>query len=379
MDGIVRPLPLTSFAPVLGGRPLSVPEPEVSWCDGENRWHEGLAQGNGKGPSVGPDAWLRLIRYRGGDKGPVLLAPGFGMSATAYVSDTTEQNITEFLCENSYDVWLFDYRAGIELPSARTDFTFDDVATQDWPCAVARVRDVSGADSVQVIGHCMGSMGFQMAMLAGLEGVRSGVCSQAMAYVAPAPLVRLKNTLNVGSILAALGVRLLAPETRTLGGRALDVVLHAVPMASEERCGEPLCRWINAIYGCTHRHAQLNEATHKALNVMFGVGNVRALRHVAHIMQSGRVVDHRGRNVYMRHPRRMAVPLLLLQGTHNYIFRPKGSARTLRWLSASNGPDLYERFVVDGYAHLDSFIGRNAHVDVFPRVVEHLDRYVRAS
>lgn len=379
MDGIVRPLPLTSFAPVLGDRPLGLPDPEVSWCDGANRWHNGLLDRNGQGPSVGPDAWLRLIRYRGGDKGPVLLAPGFGMSATAYVSDTTEKNITEFLCENSYDVWLFDYRAGIELPSARTDFTFDDVATEDWPCAVARVREVSGAESVQVIGHCMGSMGFQMAMLAGLEGVRSAVCSQSMAYVVPAPLVRLKNIFNVGSILAALGIRLLAPETHTLAGRALDLVLRAVPMASEERCEQPLCRWINAIYGLTHRHAQLNEATHKALEVMFGVGNLRALRHVARIMQNGRLVDHRGRNVYMRHPQRMAVPMLLLQGTHNYIFRPKGSERTLRWLSASNGPHLYQRLEIDGYAHLDSFIGQNAHVDVFPQVMEHLDRYVPAS
>ena len=66
-----------------------------------------------------------------------------------------------------------------------------------------------------------------------------------------------------------------------------------------------------------------------------------------------------------------------MQGEKNYIFRPAGSMRTLRWLQTANEPSLYERVVLPGYAHLDALIGRNAARDVFPTLTGHLDRFNR--
>ena len=71
------------------------------------------------------------MRYEGGRRGPVLLAAGFGMSATSFLLDTVETNLAEHLVEAGYDVWLFDYRATIDLPSSHTAFTLDDIATDD--------------------------------------------------------------------------------------------------------------------------------------------------------------------------------------------------------------------------------------------------------
>ena len=110
-------------------------------------------------------AWLRLRRYHGGSKGPVLLAPGFGMSTDAFVTDTIDENLTEYLMANGYDVWLFDYRASPHLRSSYGTFTIDDVAREDWPIAVAEVCRVTKSPDVQVFAHCVGSMSFQMAML----------------------------------------------------------------------------------------------------------------------------------------------------------------------------------------------------------------------
>src|SRR5690606_20725259 len=114
-------------------------------------------------------------------KGPVVLAPGFGTSVHAFLIDTVDTNLPEALFASGYDVWLFDYRASPDLPSARTQFSLDEVATQDYPAAIARVREVTGAHDVQVMAHCVGSMTFLMAMLAGLQGVRSAV-SSALAF-----------------------------------------------------------------------------------------------------------------------------------------------------------------------------------------------------
>ena len=360
-----RPIPLSGA----GRRRLRLPTPEPRWCDAAGGWHEGN--------EPGPDARLRLVRYEGGRRGPVLLAAGFGMSATSFLLDTIDTNLTEHLVEAGYDVWLFDYRASIDLPSAHTAFTLDDIAVDDWPTAVAEVRRVTGAASVQAVGHCVGSVSLMMALAAGMASdVRSAVCMQFMLHTSTSALNQVKAAAKVDRVLARIGLDKVAPFTGIdVPNTALDLLLRGVPMPRAERCGKALCRWVNAIYGCTHAHTQLNDATHDALDDLFGVGNLPALGHMGTIMQRRLAVDSHGDDVYTRHPERMRLPILLMQGEKNYIFRPPGSMRTLRWLQTANEPSLYERAVLPGYAHLDALIGRNAATEVFPLISGHLDRF----
>jgi cholesterol oxidase len=366
----MRRIPLTGA----GRRPLRLPQPEPRWCDGAGRWHEGDWD-----PGADPDGsgWLRLVRYEGGRRGPVLLAAGFGMSATSFLVDTVPVNLAEHLVEGGYDVWLFDYRASTDLPSATTAFTLDDVARRDWPEAVAEVRRVTGAASVQALGHCVGSATLLMALAAGLEDVRSAVCMQFPLHPVTSHLNTAKAALKVDRLLARVGLRTVRPQVGlSVPGSLLDLGLRAAPMPRAERCGKPLCRWINAIYGCTHAHDQLNDATHDELDDMFGVGNLAALGHLGTIMNRRLVVDADGTEAYTRHPERIRIPVLLVQGERNQIFRPAGSMRTLRWLhAASRDPTLHQRVVLPGYAHLDALIGRDAGRDVFPALTAHLGRY----
>jgi cholesterol oxidase len=359
-----RRLPLTGG----GGRVLDVPVPEPRWCDGRGHWHEGNA--------VGDDAWLRLTRYEGGRRGPVLLAPGFGMSATSFLGDTVRQNLVEHLTGKGYDVWLFDYRASIDLPSAYTPFSVDDIAREDWPAAVAEVLRVTGAGSVQVVGHCAGSLSGMMALGAGLTGVRSAVFMQFTLHPVVSSFNKFKAVVGLGDKLRMLGYEGVSP---LVGGSVrntlVDMGLRALPLPRGERCGSAVCRWINAIYGCTHAHAQLDEATHDQLADMFGVGHLTPLAHFSTIARRGLAVDAEGNDVYMAHPDRFRLPILLVSGAENRIFRPEGTLRTLRWLRAHNEPDLYDRVVIPGYAHLDAVIGRDAAEDVFPHVSAHLDRF----
>jgi cholesterol oxidase len=357
----------------MGRRRLRLPAPEPRWCGADGRWHEGGADG-----SVGDDAWLRLVRYEGGRRGPVLLASGFGMSATSFLLDTVGTNLAEHLVERGYDVWLFDYRAGIDLPSSRGAFTLDDIARTDWPTAVAEVRRVTGAGSVQALGHCVGSVSLMMALGAGMTDVRSAVCMQFTLHPDTSYLNQLKAAVKVDRLMGRIGLRRVAPLTgRDLPDTALDLLLRAVPMPRAERCGKALCRWINAIYGCTHAHDQLDDATHDQLDDMFGVGDLAALGHMGTMLHRRLAVDTAGDEAYTAHPERLRLPLLLVQGERNYIFRPAGSMRTLRWLQTVNEPSLYERAVLPGYAHLDALIGRDAAVDVYPVLSDHLDRFNR--
>jgi cholesterol oxidase len=337
------------------------------WCDSQRQWHAD--------DRLGDDAFLRLTRYRAGDKGPLMLATGFGMSSHSFLASTIEQNLTEFLAERGYDIWLFDYRAGIDLPSARTEFTIDDIAQVDWPAAVSQVLELTGRENLQAFGHCVGSGSLQMAMLNGLRGVRAAVCAQFPMHPSTSVFNQVKSGLHTAGIFSRLGVKGMAPDIRpTLPDELLDITLRTLPMPAEERCGQAVCRWINAIYGCTHRHAQLNDATHRALNEMFGFGNIDSLQHLSLMMRKGLAVTHTGGTDYFDHPERLAATsLLLLQGSQNYIFHPIGSLKTLQWLQEHNPGGDYQREVLQGYAHLDAIVGTRAAADVYPRITNFLD------
>jgi cholesterol oxidase len=349
-----------------------VPTGEVRWLDGTGAWNEGR--------EIGPDAWLRLTRYEGGEKGPLVLASGFGMSAFSFATDAVQTNLVEHVVRRGYDVWLFDYRDGIDLPSAPQPSTIDDIALRDWPTAVAEVLRVTGKDSVQALGHCVGSVSLLMAMLAGTEPmdrVRTAVCAQFMLFIETSWFNRLKARLHVGQLLESLGLRLVRPN---VAGRwpdvVMDLALRALPMPRGERCGIALCRWVNAIYGCTHAHDPLNQGVHQRLPALFGVANLEALQQLALMVQHGKVVDHEGRDVYLpNHLRLVDTRILFLQGERNYIFLPEGSRRTLRFLRKRNGPDRYRREILRGYAHLDAMIGRDADRDVFPKISAFLDQH----
>jgi cholesterol oxidase len=206
-----------------------------------------------------------------------------------------------------------------------------------------------------------------------MQGVRAAVCSQVTTHPKMTLFHRLKTKIRTGTVLQGLGVRTIQPDlTPNLPDKLLDLILRIVPTKREEHCNSAVCRWIFAFYGPTHRHAQLNQATHEDLGRLFGVADIDALNHISRIVRKGRAVDAEGHDAYLPHAQQLALPILFLAGAHNRIFLPETSARTLEWLSAANGPQWYRRIVLDDYAHLDGFIGRDAAAQVYPVMADYL-------
>ena len=150
-------------APPRKVRPLRVSTQEIYWVETADHVH------------------IRLTRYQGGSKGPVILAHGLGVSSKIFSMDTIETNALEFLFERGYDVWLLDFRASVDLPTAKTQFSADDIAKYDFPAAVDKVLELTGADDVQFLVHCFGATAWTIALLGGFldpAKVRSTVVSQ---------------------------------------------------------------------------------------------------------------------------------------------------------------------------------------------------------
>lgn len=329
-------------------------------------------------------AHVRLTRYQGGSEGPVIVAPGFGVTADSYAASTVEENLVERLTKDGYDVWLLDYRAspllvGDDNPRS-AEFSVDDIADYDWPDTVAYVRDQTGAASVQAVVHCVASMSFLMAMTQGLQGVRSAVCSQLTLHAPTNFASRAKAALRAADIFQHVGLRVLntnAPPTPL--NRALDIILHLNPVLKGQRCHNPVCRRIFAIFGPSYRHEQLNEATHRHIHAWFGATSDIALKQLATIVRKGVAVDAAGGDRYLPRLDRVDLPILFLAGEENQEFFPTASALTMRQLREVNRPDLYTRVVLPDYGHMDCFIGRSAATDVFPVIMEHLATFPLAT
>ncbi|WP_437602904.1 hypothetical protein [Sorangium sp. So ce590] len=55
-------------------------------------------------------------------------------------------------------------------------------------------------------------------------------------------------------------------------------------------------------------------------------------------------------------------------------FLPASTEKTGEALSARNGAGLYSRNVIPAYGYIDCIFGKTAATDVYPFMVEHLDR-----
>lgn len=352
-------MPLGSFASDRQGRSLRLCSPvEIPFTTGDG-------------------VRLLLTRYQGGSKGPVILSHAFGTSSLLFSVDTIDTNLAEFLYANGYDVWLLDWRCSPRLPSAGSKYTIDDVATEDYPAAVNKVREVSGAESTQVVAHCVGSMAFLMAQLAGLQGVRSAVCSVLTTHPVSPVLNQIKAATNLASLLRRVGVETM--DTEPGGSRAdwrqrtLEKVAQIYPM--EEHCDNPVCRRVVFIYGESYKHSQLNETTHDAIGRFFGISSLTALKQLGNIVREGHVVDKKGKNSYLPHLDRLAIPIAFIHGADNRIFFPKGSEITYDLLRDANGDKLYTRHVIPEYAHMDLFVGKDTARDVYPTILQELEMH----
>ena len=324
---------------------------------------------------------LRLVRYTGGKKGPLLFTHGLGVSSLIFSIDTIDTNLLEFMVAAGYDCWLLDYRASIDLPYARDTWTADDAAREDYQPAVNLIRQVTGAKSVQVMAHCFGATTFTMAMLGGwLTGVRSAVISQISTdVIVPYYPQRLLAQLRAPSLFSAVGidhVNARAGVSDGAAGRMADGLIRVlVPFRREERSRNATSNRITALYGQLYETAQLNNLTFEAaLPEMFGEANIAAFKQLARIARGGTIVDADGGDIYMPHLDRMAIPITFIHGELNRCFLPESTARTVAKLSERNGAALYNRHVIPGYGHIDCIFGKTAATDVYPLILAHLER-----
>jgi len=325
------------------------------------------------------DGELRLSRYRGGDRGPVLLVHGLGVSSRMFSLDTIETNMLETLWASGFDVWLLDWRASIELPISRQQWNLD-AAAADYPFVIDKVRAVTDADQIDAVVHCVGSISFFLALLRGMHGIRSVVSSQVALDTVTATAGSWKSGLYAPEVLDALGIDSLTAYVDADAGwqaRLFDTALRFQPIPRDERCDSLTCRRGTFMYGLLWEHDQLNKATHDTLHEWMGIGNMEVFEHLGLMSRREHVVAADGDAGDLNHLDRLAMPITFLHGAENVVFIPKGTERTVQRLRDANPGVAYARHEIPGYGHLDPMMGAYAARDVYPLVLRHLEMVER--
>ncbi|MDB5461048.1 MAG: hypothetical protein JWO72_2789, partial [Caulobacteraceae bacterium] len=261
----------TSLAPE---RPLRLPAPEVH----QVRTDDGVT--------------LRLVRYLGGMAGPVVFAPGNGITNEVVLLSSIECNLTEYLVERGHDVWLLDWRASPEVDCP--GYSLDDAARYDWPAALKYVAGRTGVEAVDCVAFCAGGMTLLMSLAQGRLGglVRSAVCLQSSLFFTVPWLARLKGAVRLADIVKALGWRTYRQTARGASWpyRLLDAVLKLHPSPREERCSSPSCRRMMFGYGPYMRHAQVNAETHDRLPNLLGAASSRSFSELGRACRRGELM-----------------------------------------------------------------------------------------
>jgi cholesterol oxidase len=128
------------------------------------------------------------------------------------------------------------------------------------------------------------------------------------------------------------------------------------------------------MYASLYRHDTLNETLHDNLHELFGESNIQTFEHLALILRKGHLVDFKGQDVYMPHFDRLTMPICFISGEDNQCYLPESTLRTYERVCKIHGPERYSRHVVPGYGHIDCMFGKNAVVDVYPIILQHLEK-----
>ena len=243
--------------------------------------------------------------------------------------------------------------------------------------------DETGAPSLQAVVHCYGSNTFVMSMLAGWtdrKRVRSVVCSQVATHLKTGFLARIEGGTPPARHARRARRRIadrVRRRARGLANRLLDDLLRLEYVPPGQHCHSKVCHRVTFIYGLLYQHEKLDVRLHDNLHELFGVANIASLEQLAAMVRKGHVVDAGGNDVYIEpetNLTRLNLPMRFISGSKNHCYRPESTERTLELLARANGPDLYDRVVIDGYGHLDSIFGAHAVADVYPKILEHLDK-----
>lgn len=325
---------------------------------------------------VTPDGWrLAVVRYhpeRPAHRHPVLVVHGIVTNARYFDLDA-KHSFLRWMAARGWDVWAVSLRGTGESEHAREasgpdelkhghgwDYDFDTFAKLDVPAVAKEMLAVTGADSVDYVGHSMGGLVLYAALARRTLAVHA-----AVACGSP---VRFRWGTRLDTLLAD----------------ALPVVtrLSSLPVRSPSSLYVPITlRLPSPLDPLLMNPDNVDPESYRAF-VAVGVDDLSGplVRQFARFVRDDDFVSDDGALDYRAALARLSTPLLVVAGKVDNLAPPWAVAPAYRdwgtkdkqWLLAGEESGLSA-----DYGHLDMFLGEKASKDLWPRIEKFLADHER--
>jgi cholesterol oxidase len=185
-----------------------------------------------------------------------------------------------------------------------------------------------------------------------------------------------------------VGIEYANPGWRREPGFSVGKIIATAASVFHRECNVPECHMLSFMWGtgfpALFRHENMHDVSHRRLGDLFGGVGFHYFRHVRKMVKSDNTAvkydktDHRYATLpdnYLQYAAEIETPVLFVTGQDNRIFKDSNVVCFNRLQMIV--PGRHQLHVFPDYGHQDVFMGKNCHVDVFPRLVEFIDSHRR--
>ncbi|MBC6462808.1 alpha/beta fold hydrolase [Actinomadura sp. HBU206391] len=337
------------------------------------------------------DLRLTLSRFHRADSDDVvLLLHGLTSSSDLFIMPEIN-NLVSFLLDNGFgDVWACDFRMSNHFPynTGTRRYSLDDIAHYDYPAALGELRRHVGERRIHVFAHCLGALSFSMSLFGGMV---DDIASLAVNSVSLTPRVpgwsRVKMAAGPAFADYVLGLPYIDPRFKEAPAFTVRRLFARTVSLFHPECRESACHmqsfmWASGRPGFfMHENLAPETHVHDRLADLNGASTVHYYRHIRKMVRAGRAVRYDVRDPrhaalpedFLARAAEITTPVLFMTGDHNRIFTD--SNVVCHELMSKAAPDRHDLAILPGYGHIDPVLGKRAYVDVYPKILAHLQKH----